>query len=423
MAARTHAREASAHGDEERLVALACARALLSVANVRAPINGDVATAACAAAVGVLEPLRAPDIYRSDALLTQARTWHDEQPELFRQDFRLTPSVFDRLLQALNPTLEGAKQAVKCTPDVVLMLTLSRLGSRCTLRDVGERFGLSPSSAFNCFWFAVTAINTVLLPTYVHWPSPAGLQEIRQGFACFKLGGNIVGAIDCTHVSVCPPEDVADNYLDRTRGHSVIAQAVVDHRGLFTSVNAGYPGSAHDLTVLRASRLYKNIVGGLTVADGDVLLADSGYFVRPYLLTPFDLRGGPLTAEQIRYNTAHSRARGIVERAFGQLKQRYRTLLFGIEGDVFRAHHVVTACFALHNFGLLHGEPPWEIDEREANDVIARPPKPIQGSEDVQLAAGRTYRDMVLRKFSVARQITRNDRNRARTSRARRNSL
>ena len=33
---------------------------------------------------------------------------------------------------------------------------------------------------------------------------------------------------------------------------------VVDHDGLFIYVDAGYPGSFHDISILKASCLYKN---------------------------------------------------------------------------------------------------------------------------------------------------------------------
>jgi hypothetical protein len=51
------------------------------------------------------------------------------------------------------------------------------------------------------------------------------------------------------------------------------------------------------------------------------------------------------------YNAAVRRARNVVERAFGILKNRFRRLLFGIEtGDVNFARHLITAAVMLHNW-------------------------------------------------------------------------
>lgn len=51
---------------------------------------------------------------------------------------------------------------------------------------------------------------------------------------------------------------------------------------------------------------------------------DSGYACTPYMLTPFVERD--LTAGQQAYNRAHKATRVMIERAFGELKSRFRCL-------------------------------------------------------------------------------------------------
>jgi len=60
-----------------------------------------------------------------------------------------------------------------------------------------------------------------------------------------------------------------------------------------------------------------------TVIANGWLLEDSGYLLRPWLLTPVI---NPTTRKQQRYNSAHTRTQSVVERGFGVLKSRFRCL-------------------------------------------------------------------------------------------------
>ena len=58
-----------------------------------------------------------------------------------------------------------------------------------------------------------------------------------------------------------------------------------------------------------------------------ILLGDSGYALRPYLLTPIL---NPQNAAERRYNYAHIRTRNTVERLFGVWKRRFPCLETGL---------------------------------------------------------------------------------------------
>jgi hypothetical protein len=61
--------------------------------------------------------------------------------------------------------------------------------------------------------------------------------------------------------------------------HSMNSTEVVDHDGLFIYVDPGYPGSFHDVTILRQSELYTSWRDYLTHNDEytEYLLGDPGY--------------------------------------------------------------------------------------------------------------------------------------------------
>ena len=72
------------------------------------------------------------------------------------------------------------------------------------------------------------------------------------------------------------------------------------------------------------------------IPGGLVILADSGYRLLNYVMVPYSENGGKttLTAEQRYYNYVLSRSRIVVEKTFGWLKNRFRSL----KGPLNRHH-------------------------------------------------------------------------------------
>ena len=115
---------------------------------------------------------------------------------------------------------------------------------------------------------------------------------------------------------------------------------------MFRDVEAKWPGSTHDSFVFADSRIRQRFED--RELDG-VLVGDSGYARKPYMLVPY---GRPSTEAEEAYNRAHAKTRVCVERAFGVLKSRFRCLhssggaLAYDSGFVCR---VTMACCMLHN--------------------------------------------------------------------------
>ena len=116
-------------------------------------------------------------------------------------------------------------------------------------------------------------------------------------------------------------------------GILVILQAVVDHRYLFHDINVGWPGSVHDARVLA---LFKQGEDGMLLKgqsreiDGCMvpafLIGDSAYPLLQWLMKPFP-DNQHMTEERKNFNYRLSRARIVVENAFGRLKARWRRLM------------------------------------------------------------------------------------------------
>lgn len=86
------------------------------------------------------------------------------------------------------------------------------------------------------------------------------------------------------------------------------------------------------------------------------ILGDAAYTLHEHLLTPFR-DNGHLTARQKNYNFCHSSARISIERAFGLLKGRFRSLLTLLDMQrVDLIPEFIIACCVLHNICLMRND-------------------------------------------------------------------
>lgn len=85
-----------------------------------------------------------------------------------------------------------------------------------------------------------------------------------------------------------------------------------------------------------------------------MLLGDPAYPLLPWLMKAYPETG--LTREQHYFNYRLSRARMVVECAFGRLKGRWRCLLKRMDVDLAAVSDIISACCILHNICEIHGE-------------------------------------------------------------------
>lgn len=234
-------------------------------------------------------------------------------------------------------------------------MTVWTLANQDTFRSIGNLFGMSRGGAHWCVFQVCRAIASVK-SEYIKWPSTEDYPASASAFDRKYGMPNVVGCIDGTHIPVKAPANDRDSYMNRKGYTSINVLAVCDEGMRFTYVYADRAGSVHDARVLRVSSLGHDLVSDTFLDDGKYhLLGDSAYPLLPTLLVPYR-DNGHLTQEQRRFNTIHSSARSIVERAFGRLKGKFRRLR-GIDATCLKnALLVIEASFVLHNFILGYDE-------------------------------------------------------------------
>ncbi|XP_070398237.1 putative nuclease HARBI1 [Nothobranchius furzeri] len=206
-------------------------------------------------------------------------------------------------------------------------------------------------------------------------------------------------AIDGCHIRIKAPSGPDGQcYRNRKLFPSIILQAVCDHQGRFIDTYVGWPGSVHDSRVLWHSPLYRQ---SAFPPPGHFILADGGYPCLQHplpLITPYKWVVQGVGAQ--RFNSYHSRARCIIERAFGMMKTRFRTIfLKALEVHHTFVPHVITACTILHNICLSAGDIVVQDDELE-DDAPED-----EGEAGLEAVSGALWRDQLSAEVSALEEV------------------
>lgn len=175
---------------------------------------------------------------------------------------------------------------------------------------------------------------------------------------------NCLGAIDGRHIKFRPPRSDGSYYFNYKGDHSIILLGLSDAKYRFLYVNVGCNGRVSDGGVFRDSNLFKSFDNNVLnfpiskcLPNSDVnvphvIIGDDAFPLSVHLMKPYPDRG--LTHDERIYNYRLSRARRVVENAFGILANRFRILLNPINLRPCKVVDITLACVPLHNFLASH---------------------------------------------------------------------
>ncbi|KAH7958575.1 hypothetical protein HPB49_002904 [Dermacentor silvarum] len=308
---------------------------------------------------------------------------HSETSD-FKRHFRITRESFwtlKKILWGNVPTTHGWCRELR------LLVFLFWLGCGAAFRVVAACFNIPRTTTFRM----VTSVLKLMVKRVnkmVYFPKPECLPQIEAGFCTMSKNDHFdgfVGAIDGCHIRIQAPAGMHQDYFNRKQFYSIQLQAVCDHHGIFIDIFVGFPGSVHDTRVLKNSPIYTR---SLYPPPGYAILGDSGYpnIAAPIVITtPYKDATRPT---ELRFNAAHARARSVVERAFGLMKGRWRSVFTkALEVSVYKAPDVVAACAAMHNVCMRMGDIAAEElveDDNGVDDVEDNTEPPSQDPEAAQ---------------------------------------
>lgn len=276
--------------------------------------------------------------------------------------FRMTKSVFDTLLSKIERKLTHAPTHIlPISAKQRLAVSLRLLASGNSLQSIAFSFRMGKSTVSNIINETCDAIIESLSTECLPSPTEDKWRIISDGFNSKWNFPHCVGAIDGKHVRMQCPDNSGSECFNYKRYFSFILMAAVDCDYCFTCVDIGAYGRESDSSVFSSSKFGQLILNDkLDLPDPEplsqssneifpfVFVGDDAFPLKSNLMKPYP--GANISIDRCIFNYRLSRARRIVENAFGILANRWRIFHAPICMNLPKAKKMVYTCIILHNF-------------------------------------------------------------------------
>ena len=274
----------------------------------------------------------------------------------------MSPERFEHLLSLVGPVImkEDTNFRKAISASERLMLTLRFLASGDSRKSMSYMFLMGKNTVSRIISETTEAISTVLQSTYMSPPScPEDWKKIATEFYEVWQFPHVLGAIDGKHVQIEAPSNSGTLYHNYKGYFSIVLLAICDAKYNFILVDMGQYGSNNDSGVLAHSAIghaFENNSIRMPevekIDDCDLelpyyLLGDEIFPLITWLMRPYP---GKLPEQEQVYNYRHSRARRVIENAFGILRARWRIFSQPIRASVENTERYIMACLSLHNY-------------------------------------------------------------------------
>ncbi|XP_068135717.1 putative nuclease HARBI1 [Hyperolius riggenbachi] len=297
------------------------------------------------------------DVNSHDSLLRELSV---SSPNDLTNYLRMPEAAFQYVLDAVTPLIakEDTWMRKSISPRQRLTATLRFLATGRSLQDLKFTTGISPQALGFIIPETCQAIIDALKNDYMKFPeTPQDWLDVAAQFEDVWDFPNCGGALDGKHIRITPPANTGSFYFNYKGYFSIILMALVNANYEFLFVDIGRNGRMSDGGVIERTTFFHKLRSNqLNLPDNAstknhlnfVFVADEAFPLQPHLLKPFPAKN--IQYRQAIFNYRLSRARMLVENAFGILASRFRILHTAINLRVDKIDKVVYACCVLHNF-------------------------------------------------------------------------
>ncbi|XP_029405745.2 putative nuclease HARBI1 [Bactrocera dorsalis] len=261
----------------------------------------------------------------------------------FIQSFRLSKELFLFVLNKLSPHLKPSR--LSHSIQLAAVLRYLAIGSYQLAIAKDHHINIGRSTFGKILHKIIRKLEILICnDTITLKMTPQDMEKSKEYFNNKFQLPNIIACVDGTHIRIKKPVNNDSVYFNRKGYFSLNAMVVCNYNMEIIAVDCTHPGSCHDSFIWNNSqaRLYFS-----RALNGHFVLADSGYALENFVLTPF--RSAENGSPQHICNKKHAAARNIVERTIGLLKSRFRCMQRSLNYEPGFACSIINVCCALHN--------------------------------------------------------------------------
>ena len=253
----------------------------------------------------------------------------------FKNFLRIPPELFHEMVERVGPLIEKKDTFWRkaLDPGLKIAITLRYLATGDSYKSLQYGFRVAVNTICNFIPTTCQAIIEAYMEECLQSPmTAAAWEEVAEGFSRRWNFHNCLGAVDGKHVAIRCPGNSGTFYYNYKGFHSIVLMAVVDANYKFIYVDIGANGICSDGGVFRETGLCKAVEGGragipppTSLPNDDqpipyAFVGDDAFGLRTWLMKPFPHHG--LSNSKRIFNYRLSRARRVVENAFGILSHR-----------------------------------------------------------------------------------------------------
>ena len=279
--------------------------------------------------------LRRPHFGIFEQLLSELQ---QEDAPSFRNFLRMDVAHFRHVLAQVGPKIARGHTNYRKTlpPELRLALTLRFLATGDSSFSLSYEFRVARNTVSEIIYHTCEGIISAMMEEFL--PCPTTPEEWKPLADTFSRRWNFhhcVAAVDGKHIAIRRPPGGGSKYYNYKGFHSIVLLALVDPEYRFLYIDVGAPGSGSDGGLFQVTPIRQHLESGtlglpapepLPHTDDALpyfIVGDDAFPLRTWLMKPYPrARILPMTEEQRLYNYRLSRARRVVENAFGILSSR-----------------------------------------------------------------------------------------------------
>ena len=301
---------------------------------------------------------RRPDLGVYDRLMVELRA---EDPTSFKNFLRMPPEMFDELLERLTPRLEKhhiSRQTL--SPGLKLALTLRHFASGHTYSAMKFAWRVPQNTISLVVREVCQAIQDEYLDEMLRCPTtPDEWRQVADLYYQRWNFPNTLGSVDGKHVRIICPNNSGSVYYNYKHFYSILLFVLVDADYKFLWADVSGNGAASDAQIYNDSELKRRVEDGTigwpdpAPIPGDnqpmpyFIVGDDAFALRKTMMKPYSRRN--LGHDERIFNYRLSRARRVVENAFGILAQRFNIFNTTMQQKPDTAREIIKTCLILHN--------------------------------------------------------------------------